>query len=61
MDGFQILGDILAAEAVASSGASNEDSVLISQSNRQPVHFVLADHVELGHAQQFQRTGVPGK
>jgi len=60
VDGFQILGDILAAEAVASSGALTK--IPFYKSKQSPtVHFVLADHVEMGHAQQFQRTGVPGK
>ena len=60
MDRFQVLGDIFAAQTVAAGRSPHEDSVLISQRNRQTVHFMLADHAELRHAQQFQGAGMPG-
>ena len=51
VNGFQVLGDILAAEAVAAGGASDKMSVHIGQGDGQAVHFVLADHIELADAQ----------
>ncbi len=56
----QILGDILAAEAIAAGGADLKQAVDIGQSYRQAVDFKLADEVGLAAAQKVGSPPVPG-
>ncbi len=60
MDSPQVLGDILAMDTVAAGSAGGEDTINISQGDRQPINFVLTGQVKFLPGDQFLCSGVPG-
>ncbi len=59
-DGAQVLGDVLAAPAVAAGGALDEGAVLVDEGDGEAVHLRLADEREVVDAGDGGGASMPG-
>ena len=61
MDGAKVLGDILAAKAVAAGRAPNQEAVFVGEGHGKAVELELADHVIALLFQESRNPGPPSQ